>query len=79
VIGLPPSQSFAKSMIETPQNLRLVTEVVGQALGGTPRVRFVVAGEQPPQAGEAPAAAPEQVSEDELVSRLTQEFDAHEV
>jgi hypothetical protein len=39
----------------------------------------VVAGEQPPQAGEAPAAAPEQVSEDELVSRLTQEFDAHEV
>jgi DNA polymerase III subunit gamma/tau len=79
VIGLPPSQSFAKSMIETPQNLRLVTEVVGQALGGTPRVRFVVAGEQPPPAGEAPAAAPEQVSEDELVSRLTQEFDAHEV
>jgi DNA polymerase III subunit gamma/tau len=79
VIGLPASQSFAKSMIETPQNLRLVTEVVGQALGGTPRVRFVVAGEQPPQAGEAPAAAPEQVSEDELVSRLTQEFDAHEV
>jgi DNA polymerase III subunit gamma/tau len=79
VIGLPASQSFAKSMIETPQNLRLVTEVVGQALGGTPRVRFVVAGEQPPQAGEAPAAAQEQVSEDELVSRLTQEFDAHEV
>jgi hypothetical protein len=65
-------------MIETPQNLRLVTEVVGQALGGTPRVRFVVAGEEQPQAGEA-AAAPEQVTEDELVSRLTQEFDAHEV
>jgi DNA polymerase-3 subunit gamma/tau len=78
VIGLPASQSFAKGMIETPQNLRLVTEVVGQALGGTPRVRFVVAGEEQPQAGEA-AAAPEQVSEDELVSRLTQEFDAHEV
>jgi DNA polymerase III subunit gamma/tau len=80
VIGLPASQSFARSMIETPQNLRLVTEVVGQALGGTPRVRFVVAGEEQSQtAGEAPAAAPEQVSEDELVSRLTQEFDAHEV
>ena len=78
VIGLPASQSFAKGMIETPQNLRLVTEVVGQALGGTPRVRFVVAGEEQPQPGEA-AAAPEQVSEDELVSRLTQEFDAHEV
>ena len=77
VVGLPASQSFAKSMIETPQNLRLITEVVGQALGGSPRVRFVVAGED--DAPAQPAADDEQVSEDELVSRLAQEFDAHEV
>jgi DNA polymerase III subunit gamma/tau len=76
VVALPASQSFAKSMIETPQNLRLITEVVGQALGGSPRVRFVVAGDDDVPA--APASE-EQVSEDELVSRLAQEFDAHEV
>ena len=78
VVSLPASQSFAKSMIETPQNLRLITEVVGQALGGSPRVRFVVAGEDDAPAGDAPADE-EQVSEDELVSRLAEEFDAHEV
>jgi DNA polymerase-3 subunit gamma/tau len=77
VVSLPASQSFAKSMIETPQNLQLITEVVGQALGGSPRVRFVVAGED--DAPAETAADEEQVSEDELVSRLAQEFDAHEV
>jgi hypothetical protein len=78
VVGLPAAQSFAKTMIETPQNLQLITEVVGQALGGSPRVRFVVAGGEDVQ--EAPAQAEEEpVSEDELVSRLAQEFDAHEV
>ncbi len=77
VVGLPASQSFAKGMIETPQNLRLITEVAGQALGGSPRVRFVVAGDE--DAPAQPADAEEQVSEDELVSRLAQEFDAHEV
>jgi DNA polymerase III subunit gamma/tau len=79
VVGLPASQSFAKGMIEAPQNLRLITEVVAQALGGSPRVRFVVAGGEDAQEEEAAPAAEEQVSEDELVSRLAQEFDAHEV
>ncbi|HET7429795.1 MAG TPA: DNA polymerase III subunit gamma/tau [Gaiellales bacterium] len=77
VVSLPASQSFAKSMIETPQNLQLITEIVGQALGGSPRVRFIVAGED--DAPAAAAADEEQVSEDELVSRLAEEFDAHEV
>ncbi len=78
VVGLPASQSFAKSMIETPQNLRLITQVVGQALGGSPRVRFVVAGNEE-EAGGSPPADEEPVTEDELVSRLAKEFDAHEV
>ena len=56
---------------------RIVTELVSQALGSSPRVRFVLLdGEQP---ANAPAPEAEQVSEHELVSRITQEFDAHEV
>ena len=81
VIGLPASAAFARSTVETPANLRLITEVVAQALGGERRVRFVVLGEADGEAEvaatQAPAADP--VSEHELVSRITQEFDAHEV
>ncbi len=78
VIGIPSTSSFAMKMIDTPQNTAIVTELVGQALGATPKVRFVLLGAVP--ADDQPAAAPiEQVSEHELMSRLTQEFDAHEV
>ena len=77
VIGLPASTAFAMKMVDTPQNVQIVTELVSQALGSSPRVRFVLLdGEQP---ANAPAPEAEQVSEHELVSRITQEFDAHEV
>ena len=80
VIGLPPSAAFALSTVETPANLRVITEVVGQALGAERRVRFVVIGEPDGEAAEQAVAAPEDpVSEHELVSRIAQEFDAHEV
>jgi hypothetical protein len=81
MLGLPASNAFAKSLIETPQNMQTITEVVGQALGGSPRVRFTVLGEEhAAEAEPAGASTPaEQVTEDELVSRLTEEFDAHEV
>jgi DNA polymerase-3 subunit gamma/tau len=80
VIGLPPSAAFALSTVETPANLRLITEVVGQALGAERRVRFVVIGEPDGEVAEQAVAAPEDpVSEHELVSRIAQEFDAHEV
>jgi DNA polymerase-3 subunit gamma/tau len=80
VIGLPASTSFAIKMVDTPQNTGIVTELVAQALGATPRVRFVVLGEEAGGAAEAePPAAVEQVSEHELMSRLAEEFDAHEV
>ena len=80
VIGLPESTSFAIKMVDTPQNTGIVTELVAQALGATPRVRFVVLGEEAGGAAEAePPAAVEQVSEHELMSRLAEEFDAHEV
>jgi DNA polymerase-3 subunit gamma/tau len=74
VLGLP--EAFAQGMVETPQNLQLVAEVVGQAIGATPRIRYVVSGEGPGDAAEEPA---EHVSEDELVSRIAETFDAHEV
>jgi DNA polymerase-3 subunit gamma/tau len=80
VLGLTASKAFAKSIIEAPQNLQTISDVVGQSLGGSPRVRFVVLGgehaQDTPEVAAAPAA---QVTEDELVSRLTEEFDAHEV
>jgi DNA polymerase III subunit gamma/tau len=78
VLGLPASKAFAKPMVEAPQNLGLVTEVVGQALGQASSVRFVLLDEEP--AGES-AEQPEQepVSEDEFLSRITQEFDARVV
>jgi DNA polymerase-3 subunit gamma/tau len=80
LLGLTASKAFAKSIIEAPQNLQTISDVVGQALGGSPRVRFVVLGadddRDAPEVAAAPAA---QVTEDELVSRLTEEFDAHEV
>jgi DNA polymerase-3 subunit gamma/tau len=80
VLGLTASKAFAKSIIEAPQNLQTISDVVGQALGGSPRVRFVVLGAEDAQdAPEAAAAPAAQVTEDELVSRLTEEFDAHEV
>jgi DNA polymerase III subunit gamma/tau len=80
VLGLTASKAFAKSIIEAPQNLQTISDVVGQALGGSPRVRFVVLGaEQAHEAPEVAAAPAAQVTEDELVSRLTEEFDAHEV
>lgn len=80
VLGLTASKAFAKSIIEAPQNLQTITDVVGQALGGSPRVRFVVLGADDDQNAPEVAAAPAaQVTEDELVSRLTEEFDAHEV
>ena len=44
VLGLTASKAFAKSIIEAPQNLQTISDVVGQALGGSPRVRFVVLG-----------------------------------
>jgi hypothetical protein len=74
VLGLP--EAFAQGMVETPQNLQLVAEVVGQAIGATPRIRYVVSGEGPGDPAEEPA---EHVSEDELVSRIAETFDAHEV
>ena len=80
VLGLTASKAFAKSIIEAPQNLQTISDVVGQALGGSPRVRFVVLGAEDAQEAPEVAAAPAaQVTEDELVSRLTEEFDAHEV
>jgi DNA polymerase-3 subunit gamma/tau len=80
VLGLNASKAFAKSIIEAPQNLQTISDVVGQALGGSPRVRFVVLGaEDVKDAPEVAAAPAAQVTEDELVSRLTEEFDAHEV
>ena len=80
VLGLTTSKAFAKSIIEAPQNLETISDVVGQALGGSPRVRFVVLGaEHADDAPEVAAAPAAQVTEDELVSRLTEEFDAHEV
>jgi len=80
VIGLPASTAFAMKMVDTPQNIQIVTELVSQALGSSPRVRFVLLdGEQATSEPAQPAAEAEQVSEDELVSRITQEFDAHEV
>ena len=80
VLGLTASKAFAKSIIEAPQNLQTISDVVGQALGGSPRVRFVVLGTEHAQDAPEVAAAPAaQVTEDELVSRLTEEFDAHEV
>ena len=80
VLGLTASKAFAKSIIEAPQNLQTISDVVGQALGGSPRVRFVVLGaEHADDAPEVAAAPAAQVTEDELVSRLTEEFDAHEV
>jgi DNA polymerase III subunit gamma/tau len=80
VIGLPASTSFAIKMVDTPQNTGIVTELVAQALGATPRVRFVVLGEDAGDAARAePPVAAEQVSEHELMSRLAEEFDAHEV
>jgi len=80
VLGLTASKAFAKSIIEAPQNLETISDVVGQALGGSPRVRFVVLGADDTQDAPEVAAAPAaQVTEDELVSRLTEEFDAHEV
>ena len=80
VIGLPPSAAFALSTVETPANLRVITEVVGQALGAERRVRFVVIGEPDGEASEQSVATNEDpVSEHELVSRIAQEFDAHEV
>ncbi|MFL6051062.1 MAG: DNA polymerase III subunit gamma/tau [Gaiellales bacterium] len=79
VLGLTASKAFAKGIIEAPQNLQTISDVVGQALGGSTRVRFVVLGAE--HADDAPevAAPAAQVTEDELVSRLTEEFDAHEV
>ena len=80
VIGLPASTPFAMKMVDTPQNIQIVTELVSQALGSSPRVRFVLLdGEQPTSEPREPAPEAEQVSEHELVSRITQEFDAHEV
>ncbi|HWG81818.1 MAG TPA: DNA polymerase III subunit gamma/tau [Gaiellales bacterium] len=80
VLGLTASKAFAKSIIEAPQNLQTISDVVGQALGGSPGVRFVVLGaEHADDAPEVAAAPAAQVTEDELVSRLTEEFDAHEV
>jgi DNA polymerase-3 subunit gamma/tau len=78
VLGLPSSKAFAKPMVEAPQNLALVTEVVGQALGQPTSVRFVLLDEE--TAGEpAEPQEQEQVSEDEFLSRITQEFDARVV
>jgi DNA polymerase-3 subunit gamma/tau len=79
VLGLTASKAFAKSIIEAPQNLQTISDVVGQALGGSPRVRFVVLGAEDAQDAPEVAAPAAQVTEDELVSRLTEEFDAHEV
>jgi DNA polymerase-3 subunit gamma/tau len=80
LLGLTASKAFAKSIIEAPQNLQTISDVVGQALGGSPRVRFVVLdAEHADDAPEVAAAPAAQVTEDELVSRLTEEFDAHEV
>ncbi|MDX6551222.1 MAG: polymerase subunit gamma/tau, partial [Gaiellales bacterium] len=79
VIGLPASTSFAIKMVDTPQNTGIVTELVAQALGATPRVRFVVLGEESGDAAQAEQPPAEQVSEHELMSRLAEEFDAHEV
>jgi DNA polymerase-3 subunit gamma/tau len=79
VIGLPASTSFAIKMVDTPQNTGIVTELVAQALGATPRVRFVVLGEEAGDAAPAEQPPVEQVSEHELMSRLAEEFDAHEV
>jgi hypothetical protein len=67
-------------MVDTPQNIQIVSELVSQALGGSPRVRFVLLyGEQTATEPAQPAPEAEQVYEHELVSRITQEFDAHEV
>jgi DNA polymerase-3 subunit gamma/tau len=79
VIGLPASTSFAIKMVDTPQNSGIVTELVAQALGATPRVRFVVLGEESADTTQAEQPPAEQVSEHELMSRLAEEFDAHEV
>ena len=79
-LGPTRIEGARQGIIEAPQNLQTISDVVGQALGGSPRVRFVVLGAEHAQDAPEVAAAPAaQVTEDELVSRLTEEFDAHEV
>ena len=81
VLGLPKARGAFRPMIDSEANRTLIGEVAGQATGGAPpRVRVVVdtngsaAGEPPP----AQTDEPDALSEDEVVSRLKEEFNAME-
>jgi DNA polymerase-3 subunit gamma/tau len=81
VLGLPKARVAFRPMIDSEANRTLIGEVAGQATGGAaPRVRVVVdtngsAAEAPPSAKVEEADA---LSEDEVVSRLKEEFNAME-
>jgi DNA polymerase III gamma/tau subunit len=81
VLGLPKARGAFRPMIDNEANRALIGEIAGVAAGGTaPRVRVVVdtngsASEAPPP---APAQESDALSEDEVVSRLKEEFNAME-
>jgi hypothetical protein len=85
VVTLAFSLSFARSGASSSENEQLLTEVLGQALGGPVRVRLVdddaPAGPEPTGEEPIPAVEPQQeaVSEDDLFDQFKEAFDAHEV
>ncbi|MFL6040132.1 MAG: DNA polymerase III subunit gamma/tau [Gaiellales bacterium] len=80
VIGFPRDKAFDKGGAEKPQNLAVITAVLGQAVGGEVRVRVVFDESEAPEPPPAAAAEPAQpVSEDEFFARIKETFDAHEV
>jgi hypothetical protein len=88
VVTLAFSLSFARESAASSENEALLTEVLGQALGGPVRVRLVEedapAGDEPTApVGDEPIPAVEQavepVSEHDLFDQIKEAFDAHEV
>jgi hypothetical protein len=87
VVTLAFGLSFARESAASAENEALLTEVLGQALGGPVRVRLVEetapASEPAAVAGDEPIPAVEQavepVSEDDLFDQFKEAFDAHEV
>jgi hypothetical protein len=75
-VRFPASKAFSRQGAETEANKQILAEALATTVGRPVEVRLDVAdGEEPAE----PAAAPDAVPEDELLTQIKETFDAREI
>ncbi|MEA2154436.1 MAG: polymerase subunit gamma/tau [Solirubrobacteraceae bacterium] len=76
-VAFPPGAEYQRRRADDDDYRACVAAALREVTGAKAQIAYVL--EQVPRAGEAPAAAPPAMTEDELLQRFVAEFDAEEI